>query len=79
MKKYSISDVARTLEVDRKTLHRWINEKLIPAPKPGVVKGRLAKVWTEEEFAEVRRYMADFYWGKGLNRRTGKRAKNSMR
>jgi predicted site-specific integrase-resolvase len=75
MKKYSISDVARILEVDRKTLHRWINEKLIPAPKPGVVNGRLAKVWTHEELMDVKRYMGDFYWGKGLDRRKGKRSK----
>ena len=75
MKKYSISDVARILEIDRKTLHRWINEKLIPIPKPGVVNGRLAKVWTQDEFLEIRRYMTHSYWGKGLDRRKGKRSK----
>src|ERR1700726_940552 len=40
MKTYSISDVADLLEVNRRTLYRWIKSKVIPAPKPGEVKGR---------------------------------------
>jgi len=76
MKTYSISDVSRLLEVDPTTLRRWMRKKLIPVPKPGIVNGRLAKCWKENEVAEIRAYMGVGYWGKGINRKTGKRAKN---
>jgi excisionase family DNA binding protein len=76
MKTYSIAEAARILEVDRKTLRRWIGKKVIPAPAPGIVQGRLAKVWTDRELMEVRNYMSQSYWGKGIDRRTGKKALN---
>jgi len=75
MKTYSVSDAARVLEVDRTTLRRWIRKKLIPAPTPGIVRGRLSKVWTEGEMAEIRQHIANGFWGKGVDRRTGKKAK----
>jgi excisionase family DNA binding protein len=78
MKTHSISDGARTLGVDRKTLYRWIRSKAIPAPKPGIFNGRLARVWTTEEFAAIKAYMNESYWGKGIDRRTGKKAKNNQ-
>ena len=72
---YSISEVARILEVDRKTLHRWINYNLIPSPIPGVVNGRLARVWTNDDLVAIKKHMSESYWGKGIDRRTGKKAK----
>jgi excisionase family DNA binding protein len=75
MRTYSISDAARLLEVDRTTLRRWIRKKQIPAPIPGIVRGRLSKVWTEKEMAGIRQYIANGFWGKGIDRRTGKKAK----
>jgi hypothetical protein len=39
------------------------------------VRGRLSKVWTEEEMGDIRQHIANGFWGKGINRRTGKRAK----
>jgi excisionase family DNA binding protein len=75
MKTYSISDAADILEVNRRTLYRWIKNKVIPAPKPGEVKGRLARVWTESDLAAIRDYMKQSFWGKGIDRRTGKKAK----
>jgi excisionase family DNA binding protein len=75
MRTYSISDAADALEVNRRTLYRWIKNKVIPAPKPGEVKGRLARVWTESDLAEIKEYMKQSFWGKGIDRRTGKKAK----
>jgi predicted site-specific integrase-resolvase len=75
LKTYSISDVSRLLGVDPKTLRRWVRKKLIPVPTPGIVKGRLAKYWRADEVAGIKAYMGSGYWGKGIDRRTGKKAK----
>jgi len=75
MKTYSVSDAAGVLEVDRTTLRRWIRKKQIPAPTAGIVDGVLGKYWTEAEMAQVTKYRDEFYWGKGIDRRTGKKAK----
>jgi excisionase family DNA binding protein len=72
---YSISEAALILDVDRTTLRRWIRDKQIPVPTPGIVAGRLSKFWTDDELDKVRRYKIAAYWGKGIDRRTGKRAK----
>jgi excisionase family DNA binding protein len=76
MKVYSVSEAATVLEVDRTTLRRWIRKRQIPAPTPGIVDGRLLKFWTEKEMAKIRQYKVAGYWGKGIDRRTGKKAKN---
>ena len=75
MKKYSVSEAARILEVDRRTLQRWVNDSAIPVPTAGIVNGRLVKFWTEAEIGLMREYKKNHYAGKGLNRRTGKKAK----
>jgi transposase-like protein len=75
MKTYSVSEAARELEVDRATLQRWVRDKFVPAPTDRVVGGKLTRFWTETQMVKLREYKAATYWGKGLNRRTGKRAK----
>lgn len=75
MRTYSISDAAKLLEIDRTTLRRWIREKKIPTPTPGIVEGRLSKCWTEDEMTKIKDHKATGYWGKGLDRRNGKKAK----
>jgi len=77
MKKYSVSEAADALEVDRRTLQRWVSRKTIPAPTAGIVSGRLVKFWTETEMAVLREYKNEHYAGKGFDRRTGKKAKNT--
>jgi hypothetical protein len=77
MKKYSVSAAAVILEVDRRTLQRWVSNKVIPAPTAGIVNGRLVKFWTEAEIAVLREHKKNHYSGKGLNRRTGRKAKTS--
>ena len=73
MKKYSVSEAAQILEIDRRTLQRWVNRKAIPAPTAGLINGRLVKFWTDAEMALIRENKVAHYGGKGLNRRTGKR------
>jgi len=79
MKTYSVSEAARLLEVDRRTLQRWVRDKEIPAPTPGIRDGVLGKYWTEAEMALLRKYRDEFYWGKGIDRRTGKKAKGKKK
>ena len=75
MTKYSISEAARICGVDRRTLHLWIGRKQIPAPKVEIVDGQLRKSWSAAELAEIHEYKKTNYWGKGSDRRTGKKAK----
>jgi excisionase family DNA binding protein len=77
MKTYSVSEAARVLEIDRRTLQRWVNKKKIPAPKARIVEGRLEKSWTEEQMGHLKEYYDAHYAGKGLDRRTGKQAKGT--
>jgi excisionase family DNA binding protein len=78
MKKYSVSEAARILEVDRRTLQRWVSAKAIAAPTAGIVNGRLVKFWTEAEMGSLRDHKKNHYAGKGLDRKTGKKARKSM-
>ena len=75
-KDYSISEVARIVGVNRRTLQRWILNKQIPLPKVEIVGGKLKKSWTIAEVAQIREHKQATYRGKGINRRTGKKAKN---
>jgi excisionase family DNA binding protein len=75
MKKYSVSEAADLLGVDRRTLQRWVNRNKIPGPAAGIVNGRLVKFWTEAEIVLIRENKAAHYAGKGFDRRTGKKAK----
>jgi DNA-binding transcriptional MerR regulator len=75
MKRFSISGTARICKVDRRTLHRWIAKKLIPPPKEEIVEGQLRKTWTAAEVAQIKEYKKVGYWGKGIDRRTGEKAK----
>jgi hypothetical protein len=76
-KDYSISEVARTVAVNRRTLQRWILNKQIPLPKVEIVGGKLKKSWTAAEVTQIREHKLATYRGKGIDRRTGKKAKNS--
>jgi predicted site-specific integrase-resolvase len=75
MKTHSISEAARITGVDRRTLHRWIAKSQIPRPKAEIVDGQLRKSWTDEEVTKIKEYKKSAYWGKGIDRRTGKKAK----
>jgi excisionase family DNA binding protein len=76
-KDYSISEVARIVGVNRRTLQRWILVKQIPSPKVEIVGGKLKKSWIAAEVAQIREHKQMTYWGKGIDRRTGKKVKTS--
>ena len=78
MKTYSVTKAAEELGINRRTLQRWSKGKKIPPPTPGIVEGRLAKVWTQKEMNAIREYMKNEGSGKGMDRRTGKKAKLRM-
>jgi len=76
---YSISEAARELGVRRTTLYKWLQKKVIPAPAVQFVSGIRLRVWTEKQMDEIRKYKANNYWGKGVDRRTGKKAKKTKK
>jgi hypothetical protein len=75
MKTYSVTAAAKAAGVDRRTLQRWIGKRQIPNPKVEIVDGQLRKFWSAAEVAEIQEYKKANYWGKGIDRRTGKKAK----
>jgi excisionase family DNA binding protein len=75
MKTYTVSEAARAAGVDRRTLQRWIRNKHIPNPKAEIIDGRLRKSWTAGEIERIKEYKKASYWGRGIDRRTGKKAK----
>jgi MerR HTH family regulatory protein len=77
MDRYSISEAARICRVDRRTLHRWIGRKQIPIPRVEIVEGQLRKSWSATELGEILEYKKTNYWGKGIDRKTGKKAKKN--
>lgn len=48
---------------------------MIPNPKVEIVEGQLRKSWTSAEVEQIKEYKKVGYWGKGIDRRTGKKAK----
>lgn len=68
MKAYSISEAARVLGVDRRTLQRWVRERRIPVPTTQVLAGVRLRYWTENDMAKLSEYKAARYWGKGKGR-----------
>jgi excisionase family DNA binding protein len=74
MKCYSVSEAAEILEVDRRTLQRWVRDGFIPAPKAEIVDGQLVKCWSAKEMDKVSEHCDKTYRGKGMDRRKGSRA-----
>jgi DNA-binding transcriptional MerR regulator len=77
MAKVSISEAARRLNVHRTTLHRWIEEGLVPKPTAEDVAGARLRYWNEVDFAKVEEYKRQNYWGQGKKRTKSKRPKKS--
>jgi excisionase family DNA binding protein len=65
MADYSISEAARQLGIQRRTLYKWIREKHVPAPSTRVVAGTRIRFWTEKGMAKLRQYKAERFWGRG--------------
>jgi len=77
MRQFTISEAAKELGIQRNTLYSWIRGRQIPAPKEVFVSGIRLRVWTEKQMNKLREYKASSYWGKGVDRRTGKKAKQT--
>jgi len=75
METYSVSEAAKATGVNRRTLQRWIRNKRIPSPKAEIIDGRLRKSWTAIEVEKIREHKRTAYWGKGVDRKTGHKAK----
>jgi DNA-binding transcriptional MerR regulator len=77
MAKISISEAARHLGIHRTTLHRWIEEGLVPKPVAENVAGARLRYWTEADFIKVQEFRRQSYWGQGKKKSGAKRAKKS--
>ena len=69
MATYSTAQVAGILEIGTDTLHRWLKEKKVVAPKLSFVGGVKVRLWTEQDLDAAKRYKAEHYWGKGAARK----------
>jgi excisionase family DNA binding protein len=65
MADYTISEAARQLGVQRRTLYKWIREEKIPTPSTRVVAGTRVRFWTEKSMAKLKQYKAARFWGRG--------------
>ena len=61
MNTYSISQAARLLKVDRRTLQRWIRDTK-------TIAGVQLRFWTEKGFQKLKEHKAREYWRKGKKR-----------
>ena len=75
MKTYSTVQVAKLLGIASGTFHRWIREKRIEAPALQSLSGmQMVRIWTEEDIEKVRKYKAQYYWGKGGRKKRKKQS-----
>ena len=75
MEAYSISEAARILGVDRRTLQRWVREGRIPVPTTQVLAGVRLRFWTKKDMAKLSEYKSARYWGKGKSRTKNRKSK----
>ena len=75
MASYSTAQVAEILGIGTDTLHRWLKQKRVVAPDLLLVGGVKVRLWSEEQLSAAKKYKKTSYWGKGIERRTSKRAK----
>ncbi|SRR6266436_6946830 len=72
MADYSISEAARQLGIQRRTLYKWIREKYVPAPSTRVVAGTRIRFWSEKGMVKLRQFKATRFWGKGKAKKRGR-------
>jgi excisionase family DNA binding protein len=73
MAAYSTAQVAEILGIGTDTLHRWLREKKVAAPKVSFVGGVKVRLWSETELDTAKKYKAEHYWGKGARKKRSKR------
>ena len=68
---YSTVQVARKLKIGNPTLHRWIREGKVPAPRKRKVTGVTVRIWTDRDVEKVKKYKAAHYWeGRGVKKKS---------
>jgi predicted site-specific integrase-resolvase len=71
MRNYSTAEVARTVDVDKKTLLRWLWAGKIAEPKHHSNGGQDVRIWTERDLQRVRRFKeANYRKGRGRKKKT---------
>jgi excisionase family DNA binding protein len=73
MAAYSTAQVAEILGIGTDTLHRWLREKKVAAPKVSFVGGVKVRLWSETELDTAKKYKAEHYWGKGARKKRSTR------
>jgi excisionase family DNA binding protein len=69
---YSTAQVAEILGIGTDTLHRWLKEKKVAAPKLSFVGGVKVRLWSEVDLDAAKKYKTEHYWGKGARRKRRK-------
>jgi hypothetical protein len=72
MAAYSTAQVAEILEIGTDTLHRWLKDKKVAAPKLSLVGGVKVRLWSDGDLDAAKKYKAEHYWGKGARRKRRK-------
>jgi len=78
MADHSISEAARILKVDRRTLQRWVRDRRIPPPTTQIVAGIRVRFWSDKDMEKLMEYKSAGYWGKGKTRDRSKKSKHRM-
>jgi len=76
--KFSISETARLLGVNRGTLRRWIKKDLIPEPIAEDTAGARLRYWSRDGFAKVKEYR-EKHFGEGRGERTDIKKKRTKK
>ena len=54
-------EVAKAVGLNLRTLHRWIAEGKVKAPKLIVVHGRTVRLWTQKDITQLREVKKEIY------------------
>lgn len=76
--KFSISETARLLGVDRGTIRRWVKKGLVPKPIAENTAGVRLRYWNKDGFAKLKDYR-EKHFGKGRGKRTDLKGGRSKR
>ena len=67
---YSTAQVARKVRIGKQTLHRWIREGKITAPRKQRVGGVVVRLWNDEAVERVRKFKtANYRKGRGRKKK----------
>ncbi|HXE90730.1 MAG TPA: helix-turn-helix domain-containing protein [Terriglobales bacterium] len=67
----STAQAAKLAGIGRATLHRWIREGKVPAPRRETIGGVTVRLWSEEDLEKIREYKkARYRKGRGRKKRS---------